>query len=77
MLNKLEANGSQLRTADQLRAGWLTIAAYCLTATMESFSSRKYKRAAAHLREMLGEDDKRSHSFTRFLRETFERVLVV
>jgi energy-coupling factor transporter ATP-binding protein EcfA2 len=36
MLRRLEANGSQLGNADQFRAGWLTLVAYCIADQVRS-----------------------------------------
>jgi hypothetical protein len=61
LLRKLEAKGSELRTAEEFRAGWLALAAYSLAANITTFSSRSQKRKALRIREAL--NDAVSESF--------------
>lgn len=68
MLKKLEANGSELRTAEQFRAGWLTLAAYSLAVSLNTFSSSQQKRVAAHLREVLSDEDEASSRISKILK---------
>ncbi len=75
MLRRLEANGSQLSTAEQFRAGWLTLVAYCIADQVKSFSSPDHARAAIYLKEMLGDDSQTGWMLLKFLKGIGERIL--
>ena len=75
MLRRLEANGSQLSTADQFRAGWLTLVAYCVADQVKVFSSTQHARAALYLKEMLGEEAQTGWMLFKFIKGIGERVL--
>jgi hypothetical protein len=71
----LEANGSELSTADQFRAGWLALVAYCLARQVKTFTSRDHARAAAYLKEILGDEPRPGRSLVKFLKDIAERIL--
>jgi hypothetical protein len=55
MLKKLEAKGSQLNTAEEFRAGWLSLVAYSLAVHAAPFFSKDQRRIASQVREALGD----------------------
>ena len=75
MLRRLEANGSQLSTADQFRAGWLTLVAYCIADQVKTFSSPAHARAAIYLKEMLGSETQTGWMLFRFFKGIADRIL--
>ena len=72
MLKKLEANDSELRTAEQFRAGWLTLAAYFLAVSLNTFSSNQQKRAAARLRQAFSDNDETSSTSLKILKRLWK-----
>jgi hypothetical protein len=75
LLRRLVANGSQLNTADQFRAGWLTLVAYCIAAQIKTFSSPYHARAAIYLKEMLGDESTTEWLLLKFFKGVAERFL--
>lgn len=75
LLRRLEANGSELSTADQFRAGWLTLVAYCLARQVKTFTSHDHARAAAYLKEILGDEPRPGQPLVKFLKDIAERIL--
>jgi GTPase SAR1 family protein len=70
-LNKLEANGSELRTAEQFRAGWLTLAAYALAENLELLSPAQ-RKIAKGLRATLSEETEPSNRVAKVFRELWK-----
>jgi hypothetical protein len=75
LLRRLEANGSQFSTADQFRAGWLTLVAYCMADQVKTFSSPDHARAAIYLKEMLGDESATGWVLLKFFKGVAERFL--
>lgn len=55
LLKKFETNGEELRTADQFRAGWLTLIAHALAGAVPAKLSRSDRKIAARLAELVGD----------------------
>jgi hypothetical protein len=75
MLRRLEANGRQLSTADQFRAGWLTLVAYCIADQVKTFSSPAHARAAIYLKDILGSESQTGWVLFRFFKGLADRIL--
>lgn len=75
LLRRLDSNGSQLNNAEQFRAGWLTLVAYCLADQVIAFSSPNHARAAIYLKEILGDESETGWLLLKFLKGIAERLL--
>jgi hypothetical protein len=75
LLRRLESNGRQLDSAEQFRAGWLTLVAYCLADQVKAFSSPTHARAAIYLKEVLGDESDTGWLLLKFLKGIAVRIL--
>jgi hypothetical protein len=59
----LQVDGNTLLTAEQFKAGWITLAAHAITTHADSVSTSKQRRVAARLRELLADEPEQPSLF--------------